>query len=420
MLPERITLLEGRHIILGVTGSIAAYKTVELASRLTQVGALVDVIMTDSAQHFVTAQTFEAVTGRRVYTNLWSSQDFSGMPNHIVHVGLGEGADLVLVAPATANTLAKMAAGMADDLLTITTLAADCPVLVAPAMDGNMYHHPATQANIDTLKSRGVIVIEPDEGRFASGLVGKGRLPNSNTLLGHMRRVLGSHHGRLSGQKVVITAGGTEEAIDPVRFLTNHSTGKQGHALAQAAIDVGAAVTLITTSDQPIPVGVSCIYVTTAREMLAALMEQIEDTDVLIMAAAVADYRPETTLPHKIKKADSLDEIRELRLARNPDILLEIKQYRATHNVPRVVVGFAAESENLVENARDKLHSKGLDLIIGNDITETDSGFGADDNRVLILDGGGGQQKVELATKARIAEVIIKRIGRILKRKKNS
>ncbi len=417
MLPERINLLEGKHIILGVTGSIAAYKVVALASRLTQAGAQVDVIMTDAAQKFVTPLTFESVTGRPVFTRIWDSQGYSGMPNHIAHVGLGEGADLFIIAPASAHTLAKMAAGMGNDLLTLTTLAADCPILVAPAMDGTMFSHPATQANLETLRQRGVIVIDPDEGRFASGLYGKGRLPDTTTLMGHMRLVLG-RSGRLSKAKVVITAGGTREALDPVRFITNRSTGKQGHALAQAAIDAGASVILITTSEQPIPVGVTAVPVQTAQEMLQAVMEHIDDTDVFIASAAVSDFRPAAIAEQKIKKASLPEGPFSIEMDRNPDILLKIKAYRQETAIPRVVVGFAAESENLVENAKAKLHAKGVDLIVANDITETDSGFGADNNRVVIFDGGGGEQRVELATKTRIAEVIIKRISRILSRKK--
>ena len=417
MLPEHINLLEGKHIILGVTGSIAAYKSVDLASKLTQAGALVDVVMTDAAQKFVTPLTFESVTGRPVFTRIWDSQGYSGMPSHIAHVGLGEGADLFIIAPATAHTLAKMAAGMANDLLTLTTLAAECPIMVAPAMDGQMYHHPATQANLITLQQRGVVVIEPDEGRFASGMVGKGRLANTTTLMGHIRRVLG-RNGRLSNARIVISAGGTREPLDPVRFVSNRSTGKQGHALAQAAIDVGANVVLITSSELPVPVGVQKVAVKTAQQMHDAVMENLDNADVLIMAAAVADFRPETVAEQKIKKAASPDDGIALKLVRNPDILVEVKARREETNVPRIVVGFAAESENLVENAKGKLRNKGLDMVIANDVTETDSGFGADYNRVIIFDGGGGQQSVELATKARVAEIIMKRIGRILSRKK--
>src|SRR5690606_8273115 len=244
---EKITLLENKRIILGVTGSIAVYKAVDLASKLTQAGAQVDVIMTDAAQRFVTPLAFQSVTGRPVYTDLWQADSSGGLPTHIAHVGLGEGADLLVIAPITAQTMAKLAHGLADNLLTVTTLAARCPTLIAPAMDGGMYQHPATQANLAALQLHGVDVVEPEEGRFASGLVGKGRLPETATLIGHIRRVL-ARTGSLAGRRVVVTAGGTVEPIDPVRYLTNRSSGKQGYALAQAALDAGAEVTLITSA----------------------------------------------------------------------------------------------------------------------------------------------------------------------------
>ena len=234
---EPITLLTNKRILLGVTGSIAAYKAVDLASKLTQAGALVDVILTESAERFVTALTFQAVTGRPVYTDLWAADSSGGLPTHIAHVGLGEGADLLAVIPATANTLAKLTHGLADDLLSVTALAARCPLLIAPAMDGGMYQHPATYYNVQLLAARGAYLVEPEEGRFASGLVGKGRLPETPALMGHIRRALGKT-GALAGQRLVITAGGTREAIDPVRFITNRSSGRQGFALAQAAIDL--------------------------------------------------------------------------------------------------------------------------------------------------------------------------------------
>ena len=252
---DKITLLQNKRIVLGVTGSIAVYKAVDLASKLTQAGALVDVIMTEGARQFVTPITFQSVTGRPVYTDLWQADSSGGLPTHIAHVGLGEGADLLVVAPATANTLAKLAHGLADGLLTVTSLAARCPMMIAPAMDGGMYQHPATQANIETLVSRGVYLIEPEEGRFASGLVGKGRFPETPTLIGHIRRVLGTN-GLLAGRKVVVTAGGTREPIDPVRYISNRSSGKQGYAVAGAAVDAGADVILISTvHDLPTPVG---------------------------------------------------------------------------------------------------------------------------------------------------------------------
>jgi phosphopantothenoylcysteine decarboxylase/phosphopantothenate--cysteine ligase len=297
-----MSILQDKRIILGVTGSIAVYKAVDLASKLTQAGAMVDVIMTESARKFVSPITFEAVTGRPVHVDMWHSDD-SDLPTHIAHVGLGEGADLFVIAPVTANSLAKLAAGLADNLLTVTALTARCPILIAPAMDGGMYVHPATQANIETLTGRGMWLVEPEEGRFASGLVGKGRLPDTPTLIGHIRRTLG-REGVLKGRRVVVSAGGTREPLDPVRYFTNRSTGKQGYALAQAALDAGADVTLVSTvPHRPTPVGATLVPVNTAQEMLAAIHEHVEYTDVLIMVAAVADFRPEAVATQKIKKA---------------------------------------------------------------------------------------------------------------------
>ncbi len=415
MAGETVTLLENKRIVLGVTGSIAVYKAVDLASKLTQAGALVDVVMTESAKRFVTPLTFQSVTGRPVYDELWGTGS-SQLPTHIAHVGLGEGADLFVIAPATANTLAKLAAGMADDLLTVTALAARCPVLVAPAMDGGMYEHPATQRNLRELQAQGVVVVEPEEGRFASGLVGKGRLPETATLLGMIRRTL-SRNGSLAGRKVVVTAGGTREAIDPVRYITNRSSGKQGYAVAQAAVDAGADVVLISTTTQlPAPIGATVVTAASAGEMLEAVLEHIENADVLIMAAAVADFRPAEIATQKIKKSLDSNDVPTLMLSRTADILLAVKEHRKKTGWPAVTVGFAAESHDLLDNARSKLERKGLDLIIANDIMATDAGFETDTNRVVLLDGSGKQQTLDLASKARIAETVVRRAVEALTR----
>ena len=406
---ERITLLENRRVILGATGSIAVYKAVDLASKLTQAGALVDVVMTEAAHRFVTPLAFQSVTGRPVYTDMWQPAGSGALPTHIAHVGLGEGASLLLIAPVTAKTSAKLANGYADNLLTVTALAARCPVMIAPAMDGGMYLHPATQANVNTLMARGVYLIEPEEGRFASGLVGKGRLPETAALIGHVRRVMGVD-GPLRGQRVVITAGGTQEAIDPVRFVTNRSTGKQGYALAQAALDAGAEVTLITTASLPAPVGAMVVPVESAAQMHQAVMTHSARADVLIMAAAVADFRPETVAEQKIKKQDEGAGL-TLPLARTQDILLAVAEARAKTGYPRFVTGFAAESQDLLTNAAEKLARKRLDLLVANDITAADAGFGTDTNRVLILEAGGAQQALPLASKARVSESIIAHIA---------
>ncbi len=409
---EFTTILEQRRIILGVAGSVSAYKAVDLASQLTQAGAIVDVIMTEGAQHFVGPLTFEAVTGRPVFTDLWNSTS-GELPTHIAHIGLGEHAELIAVVPASANILARMAAGMADDLLTVTALAARCPVLVAPAMDGGMYDHPATQANLDTLRSRGAFVVEPETGRFASGYMGKGRLPNTTRLMGEIRRALG-RNGMLAGYRILITAGATHEPLDPIRYLTNRSTGKQGYALAQAALDAGAEVTLITTPTAlPRPVGATIVEALTASDLLEAVLAHIDGMDALIMAAAVADFRPATVSEQKIKKATKSESV-EIAMVHNPDVLMAIKEYSQRSGWPRVSVGFAAESHDLMDYARAKLEDKHLDLIVANDITATDSGFGADNNRVLILDRKGGQQWLDLASKAKIGETLIARVASLL------
>jgi phosphopantothenoylcysteine decarboxylase/phosphopantothenate--cysteine ligase len=310
--------------------------------------------------------------------------------------------------------MAKIAHGLADDLLSVTALAARCPVVIAPAMDGGMYLHPATQANIQILNNRGVTIIEPDEGRFASGLVGKGRFPETPRLLGEIRRVLG-WDGALVGRKVIVTAGGTREPIDPVRHITNRSSGKQGIALAQAAIDAGADVTLISTArDLPIPVGAIMIPVNTAEQMAQAVQTHCVGADALIMAAAVADFRPATTADQKIKKSDENNDGLTLVLSRTPDILQGVKAQRITTGFPRVVVGFAAESRDLLANAQAKLERKGVDLIVANDISSPDAGFEVDTNRVILMDARGGRQPIELATKVSIAEIVIQRVAQLL------
>jgi phosphopantothenoylcysteine decarboxylase/phosphopantothenate--cysteine ligase len=412
---ERITVLEDKHIILGVTGSIAVYKAVDLASKLTQAGALVDVVMTEAARQFVAPLAFQSVTGRAVYTDLWQTEGGSALPTHIAHVGLGETAALLAVIPATAQTIAKLANGFADTLLTVTALAARCPMLIAPAMDGRMYAHPAVSANLETLVARGAYLVEPDEGRFASGLVGKGRLPETPALVGHIRRALGAN-GPLRGRHVVVTAGGTQEPIDPVRYITNRSSGKQGYALAGAAIDAGADVTLITTVDLPAPVGATVVPVRSAAQMHAAVLEHSARADALIMAAAVADFRPAHAAEHKIKKTAADDDGLVLQLVRTDDILLAVSRAREASGFPRVLVGFAAESENLLANAADKLARKRLDLLVANDITAADAGFGSDQNRVTILDSADGQQALDLTSKVRVAETIILRVAALLGR----
>jgi phosphopantothenoylcysteine decarboxylase / phosphopantothenate---cysteine ligase len=415
-LTEPITIFDGKRILLGVTGSIAVYKAVDLASKLTQAGALVDVIMTEAAQQFVTALTFQAVTGRPVYKDLWKAESSGALPTHIAHVGLAEGAQLFLVAPATADAVARLAHGFANDLLSVTALAARCPIVLAPAMDGGMYMHPAVQANLALLHERGALIVEPEVGRFASGLVGQGRLPDTPTLMGAARRAIG-RGGALSGLNVVVTAGGTREPLDPVRFITNRSSGKQGYALAQAALDAGAEVTLITAArGLTAPYGATVVSVESATQMLNAVLQQVASADALMMAAAVADFRPASVSEQKIKKQDENSGL-ILMLERNPDILGAVKERRRDTHWPRLVVGFAAESQSLKEYARDKLERKGLDLIVANDITATDAGFDTDTNRVTIFDRSGGEQKLDLASKSKISEAIIARVASMLTRR---
>jgi phosphopantothenoylcysteine decarboxylase/phosphopantothenate--cysteine ligase len=408
-----ITLLQDKRIVLAATGSIAIYKVVDLASKLTQAGAIVDVIMTQAAQKFVTPLAFQSVTGRSVYTSMWNTGDAS-LGTHIAHVGLGEGADLLAVIPATAHTMARLAQGMADDLLTVTALAARCPLLIAPAMDGAMYEHPATQANVKTLLERGAYLVAPEWGRFASGIEGLGRLPERETLMGHIRRALGSY-GALQNRRIVVTAGGTREALDPVRYITNRSSGKQGYAIAQAALDMGARVTLVSSADLPAPIGAQVVAVDSAQAMHDAVFEALHDADALIMAAAVADYRPADVSEQKIKKSDG---DLSITLARNPDILANVAQRRDEFPRLSVVVGFAAESENLHANAQGKLERKQLDMLIANDISAPDAGFAHDNNRVVFFRRGNQEPELlALMSKTEVGERILQEVAQLLQEK---
>jgi phosphopantothenoylcysteine decarboxylase/phosphopantothenate--cysteine ligase len=401
-----IPVLANRRILLGVTGSIAAYKAADLASQLTQAGALVDAVLSEAAQRFISPLTMASVSGRRAYTDA----DLWGPDSHVLHVELGQGADVVLVAPATAHTLAKLAAGHADTLLCLAALAARGPLLLAPAMDAGMFEHPATQANLDVLRRRGAIVLGPAEGRMASGLTGLGRLLEPDEIVGHLRLTLG-RAGPLAGRSVIVTAGGTHEPIDPVRVVANRSTGRQGFALAQAALDRGASVTLISgPSTLATPVGAERIDVTTAAEMQQAVLSRLEAADVLLMAAAVADFRAEPS-EQKIKRAKG-----ELNLSLRPteDILGLVAQRRKKGSRPRVVIGFAAESQDLVANARLKARDKGLDLIVANDILAADAGFAVETNRVTLIDSSGSVQELPLLTKAEVSEIVLERVGALL------
>jgi len=412
---DAMSILSGKRIVLGVTGSIAAYKAADLASKLTQAGSQVDVILTASAEKFITPLTFQSVTGRRAYTD----KDLWGNEAHVLHIGLGHATDLLVIAPCTANTIARLAHGEADSLLTVTALASQAPLVVAPAMDGGMFDHPATRENLDTLKKRGAYIIEPAEGHLASGLTGVGRLPETPHLVGHIRLVLG-RRGLLADKKVLITAGGTQEPLDPVRVLTNRSSGKQGYALAQAALDAGAQVTLVTTPTALVPpIGAEVISVETAKQMLNAIVSEFPRNDALIMAAAVADFRPKNIAENKIKKEGGIPQVE---LEATDDILKAVAGLRPAlsraegsgKSRKQVVVGFAAESQNLLQNASNKLQSKKLDLIAANDISAEGAGFSVETNRITLLFADGHRESLSLMSKIEAAEIIVERVAALL------
>jgi len=398
-------MLKNKTIVLGVTGSIAAYKAAEIASQLTQAGAKVNVIMTEEAIQFISPVTFRAITGRPVVTEMFDlASEFS-----IEHVSLAKSADIVVVAPATANIIAKLAVGMAGDMLCCTVLAVRAPVLIAPAMETNMYTNPVTQGNLAKLKARDFVIIGPATGWLASGKEGLGRLADIKDIIGSICQVLG-RSGDLVGKRIVVTAGGTQEPIDPVRYISNRSSGKMGCALAEAARDRGAKVTLITApTSLPEPVGVDVIQVNTAQEMRQAVVNATSRTDALIMAAAVADYCPAKVAKDKIKKGKAG---LTLELECTPDILGTVKGNF-------IKVGFAAESRNLVENATKKLKQKELDFIVANDITATDSGFGTDTNRVTIIDRKGKLDSLPLLPKREVADKVLDRVGVLLPKAKS-
>ena len=404
-----VRLLIDKNIVVGVTGGISAYKTVALCSRLVKAGALVDVILTDAAAEFVRPLTFQALTHRPVITEMFSLLQ----ETEIGHVSLGKRADLMIIAPATANTLAKLAHGFADNMLTTTALACRNPILVAPAMETAMWDNPATRANLQILRERGVRVVGPAEGHLASGASGTGRMSEPDELFRAARWVM-SRRQPMTGVRVVVSAGGTQEAIDPVRFIGNHSSGKMGYALAQAASDRGADVVLIHGPTSLGKVyGVEDVAVESAEKMHAAVLEAVSDADALIMAAAVADYRPATSTAHKIKKSDRG---MNLNLVRTQDILSAVAEKRDENNRLKAVIGFAAETESIVANARDKLNRKRLDLIVANDVSSDDSGFSVDTNRVTLIDSAGKADELPLLQKQEVAEIILDRLMGLIER----
>jgi phosphopantothenoylcysteine decarboxylase/phosphopantothenate--cysteine ligase len=390
--------LAGRELILGVTGSIAAYKAVYLLRELTRLGAAVTVCLSEHAREFVGPLTFRTLTGRPVLTNLFDPQS----PDAVEHVALADRAHAILVAPATANLLAKAAHGVADDFLTTLLLAARGPVLMVPAMDGGMWEHPAVAANVATLRARGVTVLEPDAGALASGLSGKGRFPEPDAIVEALRRALVPARD-LSGERLLVTAGPTREPIDPVRYISNRSSGKMGYGLAAAALRRGAAVTLVSgpTALTP-PPGAVFVPIQTAEEMREAVLQHLVAATIVIKAAAVADYRARQTASTKIKGKRDLT----LELTPNPDILAEV----AARRTGAFVVGFAAETNDVVAHARQKLESKGIDLLVANDVSREGIGFDAEDNEVLLLDRWGGQEALPRMPKADVADAILSRI----------
>lgn len=394
----------GKNIVLGVTGSIAAYKAADIASKLSQQGAQVTAILTQPALEFISPLTFQSVTGVKAYMD----EDLWGGEGHVVHVQIGHTTDLLVIAPASANTIAKLANGLADNLLTVTALAAACPILIAPAMDAGMYGHPATQKNIEILKSRGVYFIGPDEGHLASGLVGPGRMSEPSEIAGFVRWLL-SRKNPLKGKKIVITAGGTREAIDPVRYISNRSSGKQGYALAQAALDYGAEVTLISTPTSLKELyGSRLVQVQSADEMYNAVMAEIEDANALIMSAAVADFTPSEFHEEKIKKDKGFDAIK---LTRTRDIIAEAAKMKREKNLNLKIIGFAAESENLKNNAKKKMTEKEMDMIVANDITEPQAGFSVDTNKVLLMFADGSVEQLPLLQKSEVSEKVIQHLA---------
>ena len=392
--------LDGARVLLGVTGGIAAYKAALLARLLVQAGADVDVVLTRGGARFVGAATFEGITGRTVGAEVW--EDVAGG----THVALGRAADLAIVYPATAHTLARLAQGLADDLLTTTLLAATCPVVVAPAMHTEMWQHPATRDNAQLLSRRGVHLIGPADGALMGGDAGPGRVVEPEVAFAAVIEALAAATtpGDLAGRRVLVTAGGTREPLDPVRYLGNRSSGRMGFAVAAAAAERGAQVELVAAPTQlPTPAGVQRTDVVTALDMHAQVTARRTEVDVIVKAAAVADFRPDQAAPSKLKKDRGAPSIT---LVPNPDILAELGAARGGADRP-VLVGFAAETDTAEDHGRAKLAAKGADLLVVNDVSAADAGFEVEDNRVVLLDRHGGRVEVPLASKRVVADRIL-------------
>lgn len=389
--------LARKHVVLGVTGSISAFKAADLASKLRQAGAAVEVVMTPAATQFVTPLTFQSLTGRPVVVDMFSAAEAEA------HVEVARRADALVIAPATADCIANLAHGQTSDMVTLTALATQAPVLIAPAMDNQMWEHPATQENIVMLRNRGVEVVGPMPGRLASGRTGMGRLAETPEVIGALRTLLGQRGGDLAGRHIVVSAGATQEPLDPVRFVGNRSTGKMGFAIAEAARDRGAFVTLVTG---PValdtPYGIHRVDVTTVAEMLVALEQATADSDAVIMSAAPADYRPANPSEHKMKK--TAEDGLTVQLETNPDIIASLPK-------GGVRVGFAAETRNVAEYAKSKLPAKRLDFIVANDVSAAGSGFGTDTNQVTIFYKDGSHEEFPLMTKYAVGMTILDRVN---------
>ena len=388
--------LEGKNVVLGVSGSIAAYKAADVTSKLVQTGATVDVILTSSAGEFVGKSTFEALTHRQVTTGLWEANSELS----IDHVALALRADCLIIAPATANTLAKLALGISDDPLTATYLATEAPVIVAPAMDADMFASPSTRRNVATLESDGVKIAGPAEGRLASGLVGKGRMVDPEYLVGLVRQAIG-RNGDYTGRNVIVSAGGTRQPIDPVRFISNRSTGKMGYAIAEAARDRGANVTLVTAAALPAPAGIDVVSTATVEDMRNVIVPASKNADLLVMAAAISDFSPVNVADSKIKKKDSGTMSLEL---------FKVEDFMPLATGPKLVkVAFAAETNDLEENAQAKAAPKGAAFVVANNVIEPGSGFGTDTNRVTFVDANGVTEPQPIMPKADVAHAILDR-----------
>ncbi|HEX4968187.1 MAG TPA: bifunctional phosphopantothenoylcysteine decarboxylase/phosphopantothenate--cysteine ligase CoaBC [Nitrospiraceae bacterium] len=400
--------MAGKQIVLGVTGSIAAYKAVALLRTLRREGAVVDVVMTHSATKFVTPLTFEVLSGRPVSTDVFEAHQ------EMKHLSLSEQADVIVIAPATANCLAKSALGLGDDLLSTMLLTAQCPLIVAPAMDGGMWTHPSVTEHVRTLRARGAIVVNPEIGPLASGRIGQGRMAEEGTILEAIQAAL-SPRRDWQGHRVLVSAGPTQEAIDPVRFISSRSSGKMGYAIAEAAQARGAQVVLVTgPTVLPIPRGIEVVSVATAEEMLKALSARLAWSTTVIMAAAVADFRPTHPASQKIKKQGRTGQT--LDLERTTDILASLSAQRTT----QFMVGFAAETSDLIAHAKDKLKSKGLDLIVANDVTIEGAGFGSDQNTATVIDREGNLTELPLMPKRSLADAILNRAHELLHTKQSS